>query len=191
MLVPPLCFHSTAMNWNKGGPGVKRGFGFGGFSLAGRKEEPSLPQKSHTTFGGPPGSSGYGRGQQLPSFYKIGTKRANFDEENAWVLHLSHTYVYTFTYVQCNSLSVYKVICGIKYLENCIFVIFNKVFWRWWGGIQQQCGSSVHPSWELAHTAADAVWWWVRQWRWPTGCLHGRGWGEKRIILLLFYSSIF
>uniref|UniRef100_A0A8C9ZW35 ATP-dependent RNA helicase DDX42 n=1 Tax=Sander lucioperca TaxID=283035 RepID=A0A8C9ZW35_SANLU len=72
------------MNWNKGGPGVKRGFGFGGFSLAGRKEEPSLPQKSHTTFGGPPGSSGYGRGQQLPSFYKIGTKRANFDEENAY-----------------------------------------------------------------------------------------------------------
>lgn len=75
-------FYSTAMNWNKGGPGIKRGFGFGGFSLAGKKEEPQLNQKSHTSFG-PPGSSGYGKNQQLPSFYKIGTKRANFDEENA------------------------------------------------------------------------------------------------------------
>ncbi|KAM6914313.1 ATP-dependent RNA helicase DDX42 [Lycodopsis pacificus] len=71
------------MNWNKGGPGVKRGFGFGGFSLAGKKEEPSVPQNPSTTFG-TPGSSGYGKGQQLPSFYKIGTKRANFDEENAY-----------------------------------------------------------------------------------------------------------
>ncbi|XP_037111759.1 ATP-dependent RNA helicase DDX42 isoform X1 [Syngnathus acus] len=71
------------MNWNKGGPGVKRGFGFGGFSLAGgKKEDPPLPQKSHGSFG-PPGSSGYGKGQ-LPSFYKIGTKRGNFDEENAY-----------------------------------------------------------------------------------------------------------
>ncbi|KAK5856036.1 hypothetical protein PBY51_007659 [Eleginops maclovinus] len=75
--------NSSAMNWNKGGPGVKRGFGFGGFSLAGKKEEPSPPPKSNTTFG-PPGSSGYGKSQQLPSFYKIGTKRANFDEENAY-----------------------------------------------------------------------------------------------------------
>ncbi|XP_075941888.1 ATP-dependent RNA helicase DDX42 [Anarhichas minor] len=75
--------NSTAMNWNKGGPGVKRGFGFGGFSLAGKKEEPSVPQNPTTTFG-TPGSSGYGKGQQLPSFYKIGTKRANFDEENAY-----------------------------------------------------------------------------------------------------------
>ncbi|XP_068435462.1 ATP-dependent RNA helicase DDX42 [Clinocottus analis] len=73
------------MNWNKGGPGVKRGFGFGGFSLAGKKEEPSVPQNSHSNASfGPPGSSGYGKGQQLPSFYKIGTKRANFDEENAY-----------------------------------------------------------------------------------------------------------
>lgn len=77
------CFfscYSSAMNWNKGGPGVKRGFGFGGFSLAGKKEEPQLPQSSHTSFV-PPGSSG--KNQQLPSFYKIGSKRANFDEENA------------------------------------------------------------------------------------------------------------
>uniref|UniRef100_A0A8C6K9G8 ATP-dependent RNA helicase DDX42 n=1 Tax=Nothobranchius furzeri TaxID=105023 RepID=A0A8C6K9G8_NOTFU len=72
------------MNWNKGGPGVKRGFGFGGFSLAGKKEEPQLPQKTHTTFGAPGSSGGYGNNQQLPSFYKIGTKRANFDEENAY-----------------------------------------------------------------------------------------------------------
>ncbi|XP_069573582.1 ATP-dependent RNA helicase DDX42 isoform X1 [Brachyistius frenatus] len=71
------------MNWSKGGPGVKRGFGFGGFSLAGKKEEPQLPQKSHTSFGAT-GPSGYGKNQQLPSFYKIGTKRANFDEENAY-----------------------------------------------------------------------------------------------------------
>uniref|UniRef100_A0A8C4GQV2 RNA helicase n=1 Tax=Dicentrarchus labrax TaxID=13489 RepID=A0A8C4GQV2_DICLA len=72
------------MNWNKGGPGVKRGFGFGGFSLAGKKEEPPQPPKSHTSFGGPGSSGGYGKNQQLPSFYKIGTKRANFDEENAY-----------------------------------------------------------------------------------------------------------
>ncbi|XP_066498637.1 ATP-dependent RNA helicase DDX42 isoform X1 [Hoplias malabaricus] len=72
------------MNWNKGGPGGKRGFGFGGFSLSGgKKEEPRLAQKAHTAFGssGPPG---YGKNQQLPAFYKIGTKRANFDEENAY-----------------------------------------------------------------------------------------------------------
>lgn len=71
------------MNWNKGGSGIKRGFGFGGFSLAGKKEEPRLPQNSHTSFVPPGSSSGYGKNQQLPSFYKIGTKRANFDEENA------------------------------------------------------------------------------------------------------------
>ncbi|XP_056309613.1 ATP-dependent RNA helicase DDX42 [Danio aesculapii] len=73
------------MNWNKGGPSGKRGFGFGGFALAtGKKEEPHLPQKAHSSFGGtgPPG--GYGKNQQLSSFYKIGTKRANFDEENAY-----------------------------------------------------------------------------------------------------------
>ncbi|KAJ8284327.1 hypothetical protein COCON_G00031770 [Conger conger] len=70
------------MNWNKGGPGAKRGFGFGGFSLAtGKKEEPRLAQPSHSSFGTGPG---YGKNQQLPSFYKIGTKRANFDEENAY-----------------------------------------------------------------------------------------------------------
>ncbi|CAJ1076310.1 LOW QUALITY PROTEIN: ATP-dependent RNA helicase DDX42 [Xyrichtys novacula] len=72
------------MNWNKGGPGVKRGFGFGGFSLAGKKEEPQLPQKSHTSFGATGSGGAYGKNQQLPSFYKIGTKRANFDEENAY-----------------------------------------------------------------------------------------------------------
>ncbi|XP_022595092.1 ATP-dependent RNA helicase DDX42 [Seriola dumerili] len=72
------------MNWSKGGPGVKRGFGFGGFSLAGKKEEPQLPQKSHTSFGATGSGAGYGKNQQLPSFYKIGTKRANFDEENAY-----------------------------------------------------------------------------------------------------------
>lgn len=90
------------MNWNKGGPGVKRGFGFGGFSLAGKKEEPELPQRSHTSFGPPGSSGGYGKNQQLPSFYKIGTKRANFDEENAWVLHTSHTHTYPYIYVQFN-----------------------------------------------------------------------------------------
>lgn len=63
---------------------MKRGFGFGGFSLAGKKEEAHLPQKSHTSFGATgSGSGAYGKNQQLPSFYKIGTKRANFDEENA------------------------------------------------------------------------------------------------------------
>ncbi|XP_047427337.1 ATP-dependent RNA helicase DDX42 isoform X2 [Mugil cephalus] len=72
------------MNFKKGGPGVKRGFGFGGFSLAGKKEEPRLTQNSHTTFGPTGSSGGYGKSQQLPSFYKIGTKRANFDEENAY-----------------------------------------------------------------------------------------------------------
>lgn len=80
-----LCFHRTAiMNWNKGGPGVKRGFGFGGFTLAGKKEEPQINQTdSHTSFRPTGSSGGYGKNQQLPSFYKIGTKRANFDEENA------------------------------------------------------------------------------------------------------------
>ncbi|XP_045891608.1 ATP-dependent RNA helicase DDX42 isoform X1 [Micropterus dolomieu] len=76
--------YSSAMNWNKGGPGVKRGFGFGGFSLAGKKDEPDVTPKSHTSFGGAGSSGGYGKNQQLPSFYKIGTKRANFDEENAY-----------------------------------------------------------------------------------------------------------
>ncbi|XP_072270652.1 ATP-dependent RNA helicase DDX42 isoform X1 [Pyxicephalus adspersus] len=72
------------MNWNKGGPSGKRGFGFGGFAIsAGRKEEPKLPQTSHSAFGG--STSGFGaNSSQLPSFYKIGSKRANFDEENAY-----------------------------------------------------------------------------------------------------------
>ncbi|XP_070585124.1 ATP-dependent RNA helicase DDX42 isoform X1 [Erythrolamprus reginae] len=77
---------TNTMNWNKGGPGTKRGFGFGGFSIsAGKKEEPKLPQQSHSAFGAP-GSSGFGKTAppQLPSFYKIGSKRANFDEENAY-----------------------------------------------------------------------------------------------------------
>ncbi|XP_043910892.1 ATP-dependent RNA helicase DDX42 [Protopterus annectens] len=70
------------MNWSKGGPGVKRGFGFGGFSLAsGKKEESKLPQQSHAAFGS---SSGKNNQPQLPSFYKIGSKRANFDDENAY-----------------------------------------------------------------------------------------------------------
>ncbi|XP_075999286.1 ATP-dependent RNA helicase DDX42 isoform X2 [Genypterus blacodes] len=73
---------SRVMNWNKGGPGVKRGFGFGGFALANKKEEPPLPQ--NTSFGPTGSGGGYGKGQQLPSFYKIGTKRSNFDEENAY-----------------------------------------------------------------------------------------------------------
>uniref|UniRef100_A0AAY4BCP4 RNA helicase n=1 Tax=Denticeps clupeoides TaxID=299321 RepID=A0AAY4BCP4_9TELE len=73
------------MNWNKGGPAGKRGFGFGGFSLGGaKKEEPRLPEKTHTAFGAPGSSGGFGKNQQLPAFYKIGTKRANFDEENAY-----------------------------------------------------------------------------------------------------------
>ncbi|XP_061031522.1 ATP-dependent RNA helicase DDX42 isoform X1 [Eubalaena glacialis] len=74
------------MNWNKGGPGTKRGFGFGGFAIsAGKKEEPKLPQQSHSAFGAT-SSSGFGKSAppQLPSFYKIGSKRANFDEENAY-----------------------------------------------------------------------------------------------------------
>ncbi|CAB1438728.1 unnamed protein product [Pleuronectes platessa] len=76
---------TTVMNWNKGGPGIKRGFGFGGFSLAGKKEESAAPpDKSQASFGPPGSSGGYGKNQQLPSFYKIGTKRANFDEENAY-----------------------------------------------------------------------------------------------------------
>lgn len=74
------------MNWNKGGPGTKRGFGFGGFAIsAGKKEEAKLPQQSHSAFGAASSSSGFGKSAppQLPSFYKIGSKRANFDEENA------------------------------------------------------------------------------------------------------------
>uniref|UniRef100_A0A8C6TS38 DEAD (Asp-Glu-Ala-Asp) box helicase 42 n=1 Tax=Neogobius melanostomus TaxID=47308 RepID=A0A8C6TS38_9GOBI len=72
------------MNWSKGGPGVKRGFGFGGFALGGKKEEPRPPEKSVNTFGGSGSGGGYGKGQQMPSFFKIGTKRGNFDEENAY-----------------------------------------------------------------------------------------------------------
>ncbi|XP_055983429.1 ATP-dependent RNA helicase DDX42 [Sorex fumeus] len=75
------------MNWNKGGPGTKRGFGFGGFAIsAGKKEEPKLPQQSHSAFGSTSSASGFGKSAppQLPSFYKIGSKRANFDEENAY-----------------------------------------------------------------------------------------------------------
>ena len=77
---------TDTMNWNKGGPGTKRGFGFGGFAIsAGKKEEPKLPQQSHSAFGATSSSSGFGKSAppQLPSFYKIGSKRANFDEENA------------------------------------------------------------------------------------------------------------
>ncbi|XP_077316326.1 ATP-dependent RNA helicase DDX42 [Lithobates pipiens] len=70
-----------SMNWNKGGPSGKRGFGFGGFAIStGKKEEPKLPQTAHSAFHGPP----TGNSSQLPSFYKIGSKRANFDEENAY-----------------------------------------------------------------------------------------------------------
>ncbi|KAK7940588.1 hypothetical protein WMY93_003914 [Mugilogobius chulae] len=74
----------STMNWNKGGQGVKRGFGFGGFALGGKKDEPQLPQKSHTSFGSAGSAGRYGKNQQMPSFYKIGTKRANIDEENAY-----------------------------------------------------------------------------------------------------------
>ncbi|XP_072342994.1 ATP-dependent RNA helicase DDX42-like isoform X1 [Scyliorhinus torazame] len=75
------------MNWNKGGSGAKRGFGFGGFAITtGKKEEPKVPKTSHSVFGplGPPG--GYGKTQpaQTPCFYKVGSKRPNFDEENAY-----------------------------------------------------------------------------------------------------------
>lgn len=79
-----MALFCAAMNWNKGGPSAKRGFGFGGFSLAsGKKEEPPVSQKAHSAFGSSGPSGGYGKNQQLSSFYKIGTKRANFDEENA------------------------------------------------------------------------------------------------------------
>ncbi|XP_030077429.1 ATP-dependent RNA helicase DDX42 isoform X2 [Microcaecilia unicolor] len=74
------------MNWNKGGPGSKRGFGFGGFAIStGKKEDPKLSQPSHSSFGSS-SASGFGKlgPPQLPSFYKIGSKRANFDEENAY-----------------------------------------------------------------------------------------------------------
>ncbi|NWW78329.1 DDX42 helicase, partial [Climacteris rufus] len=75
------------MNWNKGGPGTKRGFGFGGFAItAGKKEEPKLSQQSHSAFGTAGSSAAFAKSAppQLPSFYKIGSKRANFDEENAY-----------------------------------------------------------------------------------------------------------
>lgn len=124
-LVSPPVSYSMSMNWNKGGPGVKRGFGFGGFSLAGKKEEPPLPNKSHTSFGPTGSAGGYGKNQQLPSFYKIGTKRANFDEENAWVLHLSPTHEYTYIYVQpLTEQWIYDLICGIYFiikLHICYF----------------------------------------------------------------------
>ncbi|XP_053555604.1 ATP-dependent RNA helicase DDX42 [Bombina bombina] len=69
------------MNWNKGGPSGKRGFGFGGFAIStGKKEEPKLPPVSHSAFR----AAGSASGSQLPSFYKIGSKRANFDDENAY-----------------------------------------------------------------------------------------------------------
>lgn len=74
------------MNWNKGGGGAKRGFGFGGFAIAtGKKEEPKLPKTSHSVFGSL-GPGGYGKTQpaQTPCFYKVGSKRPNFDEENAY-----------------------------------------------------------------------------------------------------------
>ncbi|XP_018430185.1 PREDICTED: ATP-dependent RNA helicase DDX42 [Nanorana parkeri] len=74
-----------SMNWNKGGPTGKRGFGFGGFAIStGKKEEPKLPQTSHSSFGSATPGFGAGNSSQLPSFYKIGSKRANFDEENAY-----------------------------------------------------------------------------------------------------------
>ncbi|NXG04079.1 DDX42 helicase, partial [Sakesphorus luctuosus] len=75
------------MNWNKGGPGTKRGFGFGGFAITpGKKEEPKLSQQSHSAFGTAGSSAAFAKSAppQLPSFYKIGSKRANFDEENAY-----------------------------------------------------------------------------------------------------------
>ncbi|NWT00756.1 DDX42 helicase, partial [Mionectes macconnelli] len=75
------------MNWNKGGPGTKRGFGFGGFAITpGKKEEPKLSQQSHSAFGTAGSSAAFAKSgpPQLPSFYKIGSKRANFDEENAY-----------------------------------------------------------------------------------------------------------
>ncbi|XP_059811767.1 ATP-dependent RNA helicase DDX42 [Hypanus sabinus] len=75
------------MNWNKGGGGAKRGFGFGGFAITpGKKEEPKLPKAAHSVFGSLGPSSGYGKTQpaQTPCFYKVGSKRPNFDEENAY-----------------------------------------------------------------------------------------------------------
>uniref|UniRef100_A0A4W3H3D5 ATP-dependent RNA helicase DDX42 n=1 Tax=Callorhinchus milii TaxID=7868 RepID=A0A4W3H3D5_CALMI len=75
------------MNWNKGGTGGKRGFGFGGFAIAtGKKEESNLPKTSHSVFGAMGPGGGYGKGQvsQTPCFYKVGSKRPNFDEENAY-----------------------------------------------------------------------------------------------------------
>ncbi|CAJ0924865.1 unnamed protein product [Ranitomeya imitator] len=53
-------------------------------SLERKKEEPKLPQTSHSAFRGPAPGYGSANSSQLPSFYKIGSKRANFDEENAY-----------------------------------------------------------------------------------------------------------
>ncbi|KAL2295304.1 hypothetical protein Nmel_018467 [Mimus melanotis] len=83
----PYRYIGDTMNWNKGGPGTKRGFGFGGFAITpGKKEEPKLSQQSHSAFGTAGSSAAFAKSgpPQLPSFYKIGSKRANFDEENAY-----------------------------------------------------------------------------------------------------------
>lgn len=69
-------------------------------------------------------------------------------------------------------------------------VIFPQVLWRWRRGVEQQCGLAVHPCWELSHSAADAGWWWFRQWRWPTGCFHDRGRGENRVSEIKCFRSI-
>lgn len=71
-------------------------------------------------------------------------------------------------------------VCHLWYWMS-IFVVFNKIFWRWRRGVRQQRGSAVHSCREFTHSAADAVWWRLRQWGRPTGCLHGRSWGEERI----------
>ncbi|XP_032801650.1 ATP-dependent RNA helicase DDX42 [Petromyzon marinus] len=76
------------MNWNKGGPGQKRGFGFGGFAMGGaKKEEPKqLPNDLHTSFVSSSSSGGYGNPQTAPntSFFKIGSKRPTFDDESSY-----------------------------------------------------------------------------------------------------------
>uniref|UniRef100_A0A7N4V3M6 Uncharacterized protein n=1 Tax=Sarcophilus harrisii TaxID=9305 RepID=A0A7N4V3M6_SARHA len=59
-------------------PGTKKGFGFGEFVI--------LPQQSHSTFDSTSCSAGFGKSVplQLLSFYKIGSKQANFDKENTY-----------------------------------------------------------------------------------------------------------
>uniref|UniRef100_A0A8C4PWR5 ATP-dependent RNA helicase DDX42 n=2 Tax=Eptatretus burgeri TaxID=7764 RepID=A0A8C4PWR5_EPTBU len=87
MILVHHVFLSDTMNWNKGGPGQKRGFGFGGFTMSSKKEEPKLANPAHSVFLTGSTTGPMGRHQQpvhSSSFYKIGAKRPTFDDENAY-----------------------------------------------------------------------------------------------------------